>query len=72
MPLFKCANCGCMENTALSNYWTRFLQKTAEGELPPALCSACDPRIGRWHGEFPQVPWDDQQHGPHDIQRMVR
>jgi hypothetical protein len=22
----------------------------------PLLCSACDPAIGRWHGQFPRRP----------------
>lgn len=47
MPIFACRECGCIENTALSNYWVR----TAL-ESKPALCSACDPEIGKWHGQF--------------------
>lgn len=46
MPLFQCSECGCIENTALSYYWLR------DGR--PALCSVCDPYIGRWHGRFPR------------------
>ncbi|MFK3741652.1 hypothetical protein [Massilia sp. TN1-12] len=49
MPIFMCHACGCIENTALSNYW---VHTTLEGK--PGLCSACDPEIGKWHGEFPQ------------------
>jgi len=50
MPVFECDRCGCIENTATSNYWSRdFLH---EGENYPALCSECDPEIGKWHGEF--------------------
>jgi hypothetical protein len=65
MPLFKCEQCGCVENTALSNYWTRNLvftdnHVTATPPTNPALCSACDPKIGAWHGEFPQRPWTDE------------
>lgn len=52
MPLFRCEKCGCVENTALSNWAARHLREGAP--LPPALCSACDPEIGKWHGEFPQ------------------
>jgi len=44
MPCFRCSKCGCVENTALSHYWTR--------EKKPALCSECDPEIGKWHGSF--------------------
>ncbi|MCK9428718.1 MAG: hypothetical protein M0R17_01740 [Candidatus Omnitrophica bacterium] len=44
MGIFSCEKCGCMENTALSKYWSR-----GEG---PVLCSECDPKIGKWHGRF--------------------
>lgn len=61
MPLFKCSKCGCVENTALSNFWSRGMNFET-GKLivpkPPALCSECDPAIGKWHGEFPKRPWD--------------
>ena len=51
MPVFICENCGCIENTAVSNYWSR-----GSG---PALCSECDPEIGKWHGRFPKIPYSD-------------
>lgn len=51
MPLFACRECGCVENTACSNYWSR---TTLEGKS--ALCSACDPKIGKWHGKFTRRP----------------
>lgn len=66
MPLFKCSACGSMDNTALTNWAWRHAHKQ------PALCSACDPEIDQWHGEFPRVPWDETEHGPHDIERMCR
>ena len=47
MPLFQCSKCGCVENTAPSNYAVR-----ERGS--PALCSECDPEIGKWHGMFPK------------------
>lgn len=47
MPIFRCSKCGRIENTALSNYWTR------SGE---PLCSECDPEIGKWHGVFNKMP----------------
>lgn len=50
MPLFACRQCNCVENTALSHYWMR------TGTDRPALCSECDPQIGRWHGVFPKKP----------------
>ena len=45
MSIFKCEKCGCAENTALCRYNVR-----KEGE--PALCSECDPKIGKWHNCF--------------------
>ena len=48
MPIFRCEQCGCVENTAASNFW--------EGSR---LCSQCDPDIGRWHGLFTKRPADD-------------
>jgi hypothetical protein len=47
MPLFKCSQCGCVENTALCRYWWNhhFLKK-------PPLCSLCDPEIGKWDDQF--------------------
>lgn len=47
MPIFACRECGCIENTACCNYWWR-----TQMENKTALCSACDPKIGKWHGEF--------------------
>lgn len=48
MSLFVCDNCGIVDNTALTNFWSQ-----AEGEK---RCSACDkdsPSGGVWHGRFP-------------------
>ena len=25
---------------------------------PSLLCSACDPTVGKWHGEFPREPFE--------------
>lgn len=49
MPIFKCTKCGMVENTATSHYWW-----TVHQEKKPALCSVCDPEIGKWHEEFPR------------------
>ena len=49
MPLFRCVTCGCIENTATSNYWKNRMDERPKSE---DQCSACDPRIGKWHGEF--------------------
>jgi hypothetical protein len=52
MPLFSCSKCNCVEDTALCHYWGARLRQTG------ALCSACDPAIGKWHGEFPRESAD--------------
>lgn len=44
MPLFDCSQCGTVDNTALTDYWTRVRDKQ------PPLCSAC--LTGEWHGVF--------------------
>jgi len=51
MSVFKCEKCGCAENTALCGYWHR--KKGA-----PALCSECDPKIGKWHGCFEKIKYN--------------
>lgn len=51
MPLFVCDECECVDNTALTQYWS-----TAEDA--PALCSECDPDIGKWHDQFPKEKYD--------------
>lgn len=71
MSLFQCDNCGCCENTALSNQgfhgvlasffdWSYAPER--EGMM---LCSACGPTHlfdgdptqygGKWHNQFPRV-----------------
>lgn len=52
MSLFVCEDCGCIENTALSNFWRRGKGK--------ALCSECDPEIGKWHGRFGKRTYDPE------------
>jgi hypothetical protein len=49
MATFRCGKCGCNEDTALCNYWSA----RARDRLP--VCSACDPKIRKWHGQFPRV-----------------
>ena len=53
MSLFVCQECRTIENTACSHFWLR-------GEKP-ALCSACDPEIGAWHGIFERRIYDGSQ-----------
>lgn len=48
MPLYACSGCDGYDNTALTNYYHR------RGDGLPLLCSACDPDIGKWHGQFPR------------------
>jgi len=58
MPIFMCEQCGCIENTAISNYWTRGDYRSERdgeqsGEVDDrALCSECDPETKKWHGRF--------------------
>ena len=54
MACFVCEKCGCLENTAPSHYWVR-----EEGQ--PALCSECDPEIGKWHGWFPKKKYTGKE-----------
>lgn len=49
MSIFKCDSCGCVENTALCNYWMSHRKKGNKD-----LCSECDPSINKWHGIFPK------------------
>lgn len=53
MSIFRCEECGCIENTACCDYWCR---KDNDKTDHRALCSECDPDIGKWHGEFPKRP----------------
>lgn len=49
MATFRCSKCGCDDDTALCNYWCARVR-----DLLP-VCSACDPKIGKWHGQFPRL-----------------
>lgn len=72
MPLFICAKCGCVENTALSTYWSRnllpYAEELKEYEGKP-LCSECgmfdrDMKCiapGRWHNRFPKEQASEEQ-----------
>lgn len=64
MPLFICAKCGCVENTALCTYWFRknlkYTGDLAQYQDKP-LCSECGMTLdhktmipGRWHNRFPK------------------
>lgn len=56
MSLFQCYECGCRENTATCNFWSNGdgLQRGTPSK-PWMLCSACDPGIGQWHGQFERL-----------------
>lgn len=53
MPIFRCDKCGCVENSATSNYWEQ-KHPFGGGYETAKLCSECDPEIGQWHGRFPK------------------
>lgn len=58
MSLFQCYECGCLENTATCNFWSRIPDDGKWRGVPARpwmLCSACDPDIGQWHDRFPRV-----------------
>lgn len=55
MPLFKCSDCGCVENTACGNFWCSRDRPT---------CSECD--TGVWHGKFEKVDADASGYVPED------
>lgn len=54
MPLFECSRCHSVDNTAMGNFWF-----TVYHEKLPALCTACDPQIGEWHGQFPRTRYEE-------------
>ena len=75
MPIFKCAKCGCAENTALGLYWTRHMadnydwSEVGEEYKGEALCSECAPKhfangeptgYGKGHGKFKKEPCKDE------------
>jgi hypothetical protein len=57
MSLFRCTECGVVENTATSHFWSSY----PEG---PRLCSQCDPDIGKWHGFFDRTDADEAGYVP--------
>ena len=56
MSLFVCSQCRAVDNTAVTNYWTR-----PKGS--PPLCSECDPKIGKWHGKFSKEEFTEADRG---------
>ena len=53
MPLFKCSNCGALENTALGYYWPTALPNNSRNPE----CSEC--HSGKWHGKFEKIQADE-------------
>ena len=50
MPLFICKTCGCIEHTALGEYWVVNNKENVK-------CSEC--AYGKWHGRFDKIHWKD-------------
>lgn len=44
MSIYKCDECGCVDDTLYSNYWNNGKQ---------LICSECE--TGKWHGQFNKV-----------------
>lgn len=65
MPIFRCEVCGCVENTATSNYHIRNTDILAEEYRGKLLCSEHspatyrsgnpNPKGGAWHNKFPKI-----------------
>jgi hypothetical protein len=47
--IFRCSKCGCHDDSAVGHYWSARLRDAAP------LCSVCDPKIHKWHNEFPRI-----------------
>jgi len=54
VPLFVCARCGHVDNTALGHYWDL---RGPGGVAAEPLCTQC--RTGAWHGRFPRRTAED-------------
>ncbi len=54
MPLFECSKCHVVDNTAMGNFWVDVMM-----DKKPALCTECDPDIGKWHGKFPRTSMEE-------------
>jgi hypothetical protein len=50
MPLFVCARCSSLDNTATSGYWRRLTERA------DLICTAC--ATGSWHDLFPRRQYD--------------
>lgn len=74
MPLFVCAKCKCVENTALGLWWNKHdydiyvFNETNETFKGKGLCSECAPekfvdgtltKYGKWHDQFEKENYID-------------
>lgn len=59
MSLFVCDRCGCVENTALGDYWG----------CAEKVCSECS--TGTWHGRFPKEKWDGKRNVKAKIEALA-
>ena len=63
MSIFQCGACGCADDTALCRYWSARVRDAVP------ICSVCDPKIGRWHDQFPREPY--AVFHEHEIERLL-
>lgn len=63
MPMFICARCLTVDNTARGDYWPAI----AAGRAP--VCTAC--RRGKWHDAYPRECYDETKHGHMDGQTRI-
>ena len=51
MSIYICEKCGCIENTALGDYWNNIINHE------PKICSECS--TGKWHNRFDKKHWTE-------------
>ena len=51
MSIYICEKCGCIENTALGDYWNNIINNE------PIICSECS--TGKWHNRFDKKHWTE-------------
>lgn len=55
MPIFICAKCKCLENTALTpSYWANLSEPDRQ------ICSECS--TGKWHKRFKKEKYNPKKH----------
>ena len=63
MPLFACEECGCIENTAVSNYWTRDAAHWPLKYRGKKLCSEHGPPFMIKPGDREEKSIDETDYG---------